>query len=592
MTTVPTLTNFTAAPDLADMSTLKARLSTTVTEMCDIFVPEMKNSVIPAINAVAGEINTKATEAAESAAAAATLYDQLDDRFLGVKTEDPATDNDGNPLLAGALYYNSTLNVHRTWTGTAWASVTQSITQDYFYNQPAGSLGALIACTPDELLPAGWVRLSGHFDKASPNFGALMDSVGSYFVRIAPFYYKMTGNTISVSNTYQTGYVQPYAFTFNPSGFFWPAHLAGRDGDQMVFRPMLAPLSTSSANNPISVLKGAPANTYAGWVDACKASGYRASLICEWTALQLLVLSQSQAMPSSAYCAWIDTAPYFPKGNNNNALKDANDTSVIFQSAGNATYPSCALTGSANNPAKTTHNGQLSGIRDLNGNMYKILIGLTFLAKTGATGTSGGTAIAMTAHGLSVGDVIYFGGTPASGSTYNTAAYTVAAVVDANNFTVTAGLERNILATDGVYSPRYFRILKPTVDPSTITSANLLDSSLYDLLDLTGIIAGNTGSTLFGNGTDTVLNFSTDAGATAYKLAACGIPTATGTSASGTTAFGNDQLYKWMVNGLVPIAGGHWYHSGYAGVFLLSLFHYSSNSYSTVGGFASVTCGQ
>lgn len=467
-------------------------------------------------------------------------------------------------------------------------STIQEEATDYLNNQAPGSIGALISTTPDEYLPTGYVRLSGHFDVGSPNFGAVMDEHGSEFVRIAPYWYKNVANVTTVKNNYETGYVQPYAFVHNPRGFFFPKYPAGREGSQMVFKKGLAPLSTSSANNPISALTGAPANTYAGWVDACVAAGYRAMTIFEWHAVDLLILAHSQAAPAQSYAAWMSTSPYFPKGNNNNALKDANDTSVTFTSAGNASYPSCALNGSGVPFEKTTHNGQLSGIADMNGNMYKILIGLTFIAKTGAVGTTGTQAIAMTAHGLQVNDIIYFGGTPVSGSTYNTAAYTVSAVTDANNFTVNAPLERDILSTNGVYSPRYFRILKPTVHPSTITSANLLTESNYDLLDLTGIITGNTGTTYFGNGTETVLNFSTDTNSNAYKLAACGIPTALGTGA-GTASFGNDQLYKWMVHGLVPISSGTWNSSGTAGPFMLYLSHYSSYSHDAVGGFASVS---
>jgi hypothetical protein len=39
-----------------------------------------------------------------------TLYDQFDDRYLGAKNSDPATDNDGNTLIDGALYWNTTDN--------------------------------------------------------------------------------------------------------------------------------------------------------------------------------------------------------------------------------------------------------------------------------------------------------------------------------------------------------------------------------------------------------------------------------------------------------------------------------------------------
>jgi len=67
------------------------------------------------------------TAAAASAAAAlasenaaATIYDTFDDRYLGIKAVAPTVDNDGDPLVAGALYFNSGTNQTFFWNGTAW----------------------------------------------------------------------------------------------------------------------------------------------------------------------------------------------------------------------------------------------------------------------------------------------------------------------------------------------------------------------------------------------------------------------------------------------------------------------------------------
>lgn len=63
-----------------------------------------------------------AVAAASSATAAAASYDSFDDRYLGSKTSDPSVDNDGNTLLVGALYWNSTSSVMKVWTGSAWVN--------------------------------------------------------------------------------------------------------------------------------------------------------------------------------------------------------------------------------------------------------------------------------------------------------------------------------------------------------------------------------------------------------------------------------------------------------------------------------------
>jgi hypothetical protein len=65
-----------------------------------------------------------ATAAAASAAAAATTYDNFDDRYLGQKATDPTLDNDGDALLTGALYFNTSNNVMMVYTGSAWVRTT------------------------------------------------------------------------------------------------------------------------------------------------------------------------------------------------------------------------------------------------------------------------------------------------------------------------------------------------------------------------------------------------------------------------------------------------------------------------------------
>src|SRR6056300_810133 len=61
-----------------------------------------------------------ATAAAASATSAANSFDSFDDRFLGTKASDPTLDNDGDALVEGAMYYNSTSNDIRFYNGTSW----------------------------------------------------------------------------------------------------------------------------------------------------------------------------------------------------------------------------------------------------------------------------------------------------------------------------------------------------------------------------------------------------------------------------------------------------------------------------------------
>jgi hypothetical protein len=74
----------------------------------------------------ASSASGSATSAANSAAAAASALDSFDDRYLGTKTSDPTLDNDGNALVAGALYFSTTQNVMKVYDGASWIVATSA----------------------------------------------------------------------------------------------------------------------------------------------------------------------------------------------------------------------------------------------------------------------------------------------------------------------------------------------------------------------------------------------------------------------------------------------------------------------------------
>jgi len=69
-----------------------------------------------------------ATASANSATAAAASADAFDDIYLGTKSSDPSTDNDGDALAAGMLYFNSTNDILRVYSGSAWQDAAISST--------------------------------------------------------------------------------------------------------------------------------------------------------------------------------------------------------------------------------------------------------------------------------------------------------------------------------------------------------------------------------------------------------------------------------------------------------------------------------
>lgn len=288
----------------------------------------------------------------------------------------------------------------------------------------AGQQGFGVGIAPE--LPSGFAALAGTTDPASANYGNYVYSDGSVMVYVPAFVYKYgTGsnglavNVVDVKSltafadlaaANAQGYALHRAFynagSIRP-GFFVDKYLCSNNGGIASSIRGGNPLSSASDHNPFSVLTGSPSNIYAGAITAAKTRGTR--FFCNTrfihAALALLANAHASASTSTTFCAWyVSSGVSAPRGCNNNALGDANDASIAYVSDG---YSNCAKTGSANFPAKVAHNGQLSGVMDLNGNMWEINLGLTsngtnyYLLKTStdvSTMTSG-TTLATDAWG-------------------------------------------------------------------------------------------------------------------------------------------------------------------------------------------------
>ncbi len=67
---------------------------------------------------------TSATNAATSETSAAASLDEFTDLYLGTKSSNPSLDNDGDPLVQGALHYNSTDGVMKVYNGSTWLALS------------------------------------------------------------------------------------------------------------------------------------------------------------------------------------------------------------------------------------------------------------------------------------------------------------------------------------------------------------------------------------------------------------------------------------------------------------------------------------
>ena len=113
----------TSATNAASSATAAASSATSASNSATTATTQATNAGNSATAAALSESNaaTSETNAAASAAAAASSYDSFDDRYLGAKASDPSVDNDGDPLITGALYFNTTVETMKIYDGAAWS---------------------------------------------------------------------------------------------------------------------------------------------------------------------------------------------------------------------------------------------------------------------------------------------------------------------------------------------------------------------------------------------------------------------------------------------------------------------------------------
>jgi hypothetical protein len=117
------------------------------------------NAATSASNASTAQTAAETAQtAAEAAQAAAELAaDNFDDTYLGSKSSDPTVDNDGGALNAGDLYFNTTSNTLKVYSGSAWqdAAVDSSGFVQTTGDTMTGDLDIQGTLTSDGLTVAG-----------------------------------------------------------------------------------------------------------------------------------------------------------------------------------------------------------------------------------------------------------------------------------------------------------------------------------------------------------------------------------------------------------------------------------------------------
>lgn len=133
----------TSAANAATSETNAATSATNSSSSATAAATSATNAATSATNAAtsATAASGSATAAANSAAAAAAAFDNFDDTYLGSFSSDPTVDNDGDALVEGALYFNSSANEMRVYDGANWIAASSAGTAsilEYNYTATAG----------------------------------------------------------------------------------------------------------------------------------------------------------------------------------------------------------------------------------------------------------------------------------------------------------------------------------------------------------------------------------------------------------------------------------------------------------------------
>jgi len=464
-------------------------------------------------------------------------------------------------VVATSLTYTWTVEHQGTTLGNSAASMATAFSTAASFGGiliPPNNPGAGMGLCPD----AGWLAtlglsaMTGTTDQAHENWGTYQHANGGVSGFIPKFYYRegdpadpayatYGANTLTIKgiDTFSgevaaniAGYALHRAFINNGvevPGFFVDKYLASKDGTsscKSVKNGNPISLATSANYNPSNGMTGCTGILADAMVLAsARGAGWNTELAFQRDALAKITRWIAQHSTSTTYCAWYDPSGVtnFPKGCNT-ALKDVNDATVTFTSAGAGDVKK-PLTGSASNLAKTTHNGQACGIADVNGAMYQVLLGVT-MAGTSATDTTA----------ITTGD-----------------AYVLKR--SARHANLTGGFGG-------------------TTDAWGTTSSLTTN---YDLINGFLPWKSATGWEYFGNGSNQVFSGATSG--TDYLRSCSGIANTTGMSAAGTNQFGADGNYRYGRANLFPVASGVWDGAAGAGVFCRLWSRSRSNGFVDVG---------
>lgn len=152
----------------------------------------------------------------------------------------------------------------------------------------------------------------------------------------------------------------------------------GSNGIDYNNHTLLRSNSTNNKANSIGDIfpyKVTTASAKANFIKRLENTGYHCSSVYAWAVISILSLIQGQYAIDINECAWYDSTltTNFPKGINSTGVSDVNDASVTTSLIVNDTQGN--VFAEKNVYSKTTHNGSITGITNVSGWLWQLLIG-------------------------------------------------------------------------------------------------------------------------------------------------------------------------------------------------------------------------
>lgn len=557
--------------------------------------------------------------------------------------------------LAGRFWMLNT-NVSNVATeipgvSTKWTEIYPVLRSGINLIGTPGQMGFGVGICPPQNLPPGMVGLPGYDQLGHDNYGNYQFTDGSIMIWVPKFYYRIGHASNPTYATYGVNSIDikgmdTYATTTEANAAGYALHRAFIDGGEEklgFFRDKYKwskvangtgytaasiknglPLSSAAAHNPFADCTGGANYNYSAIDLAHRRDGvdgdvnassiFFASSIFMHGAIAMLSMAHGQAATSTANCAWYLTNKNYPKGCNNNALSDYDDTTVKWESDGYETATgvyACGKTGSAgygggagNVFAKSTHNGQNCGSADDNGLMYEIVTGFTCIAKTGKILSMTKTnpcVIEVTGHGLENGDVMQIGTaiTQAGWVGLNDKVWPITKLTD-DMFSVAfdasaiataydAGTDPGTCVLGKFYVAKEATAMKDFTHDNTTATGHWGATGVAEMMDRIVMPWGDGDALVqkFGDGTNQVLSEATSG--VGYILAGMGFPKdANGNSPTGTNLFGLDYYYTYVRDAMFLIVSCNGSSTTRAGVW--SVYFNNARANTGVGVSARSAC--